>query len=231
MKQWLIVMGVLGLVLMAEGQEYGRGSLSGSGASAGLGRAPLPAATYDGFWDSGSWGVKPHLGWAYVSWDVGSASGSDWAVMPQLSIFYKPTDNLDVNLSAMYVTAEDRDDELGDNEAEMARLALGIRYWFDTGRRFTPYLGGGIGYYFVDGDTDRTRQDGIPVAAGDISVDNGPGCFLEGGVAFQIADNFYINTEVTYDFLLGSSDAEINGRNEDYGVSALSIGLGATWMF
>ncbi len=212
---------VLVAVLAAGAGEYGRGALGKGGRDAGLGRAPLPAATYEGFWGGGTWGVKPHLGWAFVDWDVGEASGSDWVVLPQLSIFYKTTDNLDVNLSAMYAAGEDRDDDLGDTEAEMARLALGIRYWFNTGKRFTPYLGAGVGYYLVDGD----------LAAADVSVDNGPGGFLEGGVAFQVADNFYLNTEVTYDFLLGSPDARLDGRNEDFGVSVLSIGLGAAWMF
>ena len=221
MKRLVAVAVVLMVAAGAGAGEYGRGSLTNGGDGAGLGRGPLPAATYDGFWGGGTWGLKPHLGWAFVDWDVGPASGSDWAVLPQISVFYKPTDNLDVNFSTMYVTGEDRDGDLGETEAEMARLALGIRYWFNTGKRFTPYLGVGVGYYLVDGD----------LAEEDVSVDDSPGGFLEGGVAFQVADNFYLNTEVTYDFLLGSPDAQINGRDEDFGISALSIGLGATWMF
>ena len=69
------------------------------------------------------------------------------------------------------------------------------------------------------------------VEANDISVDNAPGGFVEGGVAFQVADDFFINAEMSYDFLLGSADAEINGGGEDFDVSALMVGLGFTWMF
>ena len=101
-------------------------------------------------------GVKAGLGWAFLDWELGAAEGSDNQFVPQGSVFYKATDNLDFNLSAMFVSGEDEDDELGDTDADLARLALGVRYWFDTQSRFVPYLGAGIGYYIVDGSTDNT---------------------------------------------------------------------------
>jgi outer membrane protein len=227
-------MAVAGLVLMAGvlsagAAEYGRGSLSSGGD--GLGRNTLPSPSYDGFFGGGAWGVKASLGWSFVNWELGAAEGSDSTFAPQASVFYKATDNIDVNVSGMFVSGADTDDELGDTEADVARLALGVRYWFDTQTRITPYVGGGIGYYIVDGSTDNTRVKGAVVPASSISVDNSPGAFLEGGVAFQVSDNFFINTEVTYDFLLGSAGATINGEDEDFGVSALTIGLGVTLMF
>lgn len=175
--------------------------------------------------------MKAGLGLSFANWDIGSASGSDDAFVPLVSFFYKTTDHLDVNLSAMFLSAEGSDGELGDNEAEMTRLALGLRYWFNTRTRITPYAGAGLGYYLVDASTDRTRQNGSVVAAGAVSVDNAPGGFVEGGVAFLVADDFSINAEMSYDFLLGSADAEINGESEDFDVGALTVGLGFTWMF
>ena len=217
----------MGLVLTASAQ-YGRGSLEGD---EGLGRAPLSKPSDDTFFGGGTWGVKAGLGWASLDWELGAAEGSENQCVPQGSVFYKATDNLDFNLSAMFVSGEDEDDELGDTDADLARLALGVRYWFDTQSRFVPYLGAGIGYYIVDGSTDNTREDGVVVPASGISVDNCPGAFVEGGVAYQIADNFFVTAEATYDFLLGSADAKINGEDEDFKVSSLAIGLGVAFMF
>ena len=231
MKRLFGVAVLMAAVLAAAANEHGRESLPTAGTGAGLGRASLPAASSDNWWGGGVWGVKAGLGWALVDWDLGPASGSEGVFAPQITVFYKATDNLDVNLSAAFFSAQDEDAQLGDTEADMTRLALGIRYWFNTGTRITPYVGGGLGYYLLDGTTDNTRENGAVVAATSISMDDMPGAFLEGGVAFQVSDNVFINTEITYDFLLGSADAEINGDNEDFDISALAIGLGVTWMF
>lgn len=228
MKMGLTIAGFLAMMLGAGAQEHGRGSLA---PGAGLGRAGLPAPSYEVDFGSGTMGLKANLGWAFTDWDVGPASGSHGAFVPQASIFYKTTDHLDMNLSVMYVSAEDSDGELGDNEAEMARLALGLRYWFDMHSRFAPYLGGGVGYYIVDGSTENTRKSGQVVVVNNMSVDNAPGGFLEGGVAFQVVDYVFINADMTYDFLLGSADAEINGEDEDFGMRSLALNLGVTWMF
>ena len=218
----------LAVVMAAGAAEYGRGDLSDSGA---LGRAALPKASDDAFFGGGTWGVKAGIGWAMANWELGDAEGSDGVFAPHGSFFYKATDNVDFNVSALFLTAEDSDGDFGDNEADMVRLALGVRYWFDLGNRFVPYLGAGVGYYLVDGSTENVRENGVYVPAGDVSVDNAPGAFLEGGVAFQVSDNFFLNAEASYDFLLGSADAEINGEEEDFGVSAFVLGVGATLMF
>jgi len=64
-----------------------------------------------------------------------------------------------------------------------------------------------------------------------VSVKDAPGAFLEGGAAFQVSDTFFINADLTYDFLLGSADATINGDDENFDVKSLSFNLGVTWMF
>jgi len=231
MKHALIVAVLFAGLVSASAQEYGRGALSAeSGRNAGLGRAELPPARYDGFALGGTWGAKLNLGWANVNWDLGPADGSESLFAPQASLFYKATDNLDVNFSALFVSAEDRDNDLGTTEADMTRLALGVRYWIDTRNRVTPYFGGGLGYYLLDGKTDNTRENGVVVPA-TVSVEDAPGAFLEGGAAFQVGDAFFINADLTYDFLLGSADATINGADEDLDVKALSFNLGVTWMF
>jgi outer membrane protein W len=217
------------LVMSAGAQEYGRGSLSSERAGLGRGELPRPATPFP--FVSGMSGAKISLGWAQMDWDIGPAGGSDSFFAPQGSLFYMVTDHLDINLSGLFVTGKDDDRDLGETSADMARIAIGTRFWFDTNSRLIPFVGGGIGYYIVDGDTDRTREDGEVVRASGISVDDRPGAYVEGGLAFMVADNFFINADLSYDFLLGSADAKINGEKEDFDVSSLSVSLGVTWSF
>jgi outer membrane protein W len=230
MRRLLASVVLVASVLSAGAQEYGRGALNAGRDTSGLGRGPLPSAKYDGFASGGAWGLKLGLGWANVDWDLGPAGGSENLFVPQLSLSYKATDNLDVNFSTLFASAEDKDDQLGSTEADMTRLALGLRYWINTETRITPYVGGGLGYYLLDGKTDNTRENGTVVPA-TVSVKDAPGAFLEGGAAFQVSDTFFINADLTYDFLLGSADATINGDDEDFDVKSLSFNLGVTWMF
>jgi outer membrane protein W len=211
-------------------QELGRGELNAEHAPLGLGRAELPTGEYSGFLGGGDWGVKVGLGWAFVDWDLGPTDGSDSLFAPQVSLFYKTTDSLDVNFSLFSVAAEDDDLQLGSTEADMTRLALGLRYWLNTRTRITPYFGFGLGYYILDGATENMYQDGLVVPA-TVAVKEAPGAFFEGGVAFQISDRFFINVDLAYDFLLETADAEINEQDEDFDIRSLSVNLGATWVF
>ena len=201
------------------------------GRESGLGLAPLPAAGNDSGWGGDAWGVKAGLGWALMDWELGSVSGSESVPAPQVSLFYKTTDFLDVNVSAAYFSGQDEDGQTGETGADMTRLALGLRGWFNTKTRVTPYAGAGVGYYLLNGETDLTRTDEAVEPARDVSVDNWPGAYLEGGVAFQMADSFSLNVEITGDFSLGSADAEINGEKVHFSARALAFNLGAAWIF
>lgn len=205
--------------------------LTGAVSAQELGRAALPPAVQDGFALGGTWGVKASLGWANVAWDLGPADGSENLFAPQASLFYKVTDPLDVNLSCLLLSAEDDDLELGTTEADLTRLSLGARYWARTSTRLTPFFGAGLGYCFLDAATDRTREDGAVVGVTNMDVKDAPGFFLEAGLAFQAGDAFFITADLTYDRLLGSADAEINGRGEDFDIQAFALNLGVAWMF
>lgn len=229
---WMLAVVLVGMMQLAQGAELGREALAPASGPVGLGRGPLAPAQVETGTPGGTWGLKLGLGWAHVKWNVGSADGSESVFAPQGSLFYKATDNLDVNLSAMFLSAKDQDSVLGDTKAGMTRLALGARYWFQNSSRVTPYLGGGIGYYLLSGGADKTRDaTGAAIPANVGSMKDTPGAFLEGGLAFHITDNFYLNADLTYDFLLGSSDVKINGNNESFDVKSFSVNLGVMWTF
>lgn len=234
MKRVLLVVLVgIGLSLPAAGQEYGRGSLgSATGSSgSGLGRAALPASTHEAGFLGGTVGLKLAVGWAKADWSVGPIDGSDSLLVPSGSIFYRPIDNLDVNISALFLRAEDKAGD-GKTKADMTRLALGVRFWPLGDSRVTPYVGAGIGYYFLGGKMENAYCPCLnqPVS-GKLDVDNVPGAYLEGGVAWQITDNFFINTDLAYDLLFSSPTASIGAQEGDFDVKALSVNLGITFMF
>lgn len=233
MRRSLIVALLIAVVVSTHAQELGRGSLTVEGGRrAGLGRAALPPAQSNGFRFGGTHGFELGLGLASVDWDIGPASGSQAVFAPQATWFYKTTDNVDLNISALFVSAEDEDEPFGDNEADLTRIGVGVRYWIDRGSRLVPYVGIGLGYYLTDCSTVRTLDSQGQIVDADVGdVDDVPGVFLEGGAAYEIADNFYITGEIAYDLLLGDAEVSINGSDEDFDISALSLNLGVAWMF
>ena len=196
-----------------------------------MGRAELPASTLGSGFLGGTWGLKLAAGWSKVNWSVGPIDGSDSLFVPSGSLFYRPIDNLDINLSALFLHAKD---DVGDGtiKADMTRVALGVRFWPLGDSRVTPYVGAGIGYYFLGGKMDNAYCNcNKEIVTGKLDVDDVPGAYLEGGVAWQITDNFFVNTDLAYDLLLSSPTASIGPEEGDFDIKALSVNLGITFMF
>ncbi len=225
---WLAGILGIGISWMAMGQEMGRGSLNSEAAApnSGTGRGTLVSSSQGSDFLGGTWGLKLGVGWAKAKWSVGQIDGSEIAFVPSGSIFYKPTDNLDINLSAMYVNAEDKVDYVDDvkTKADMTRIACGIRYWPLNNFRILPYVGCGIGYYLLDGKIDVNGSSGSVK----LDVDNAPGAYFESGVAWKLADNICINTELSYDFLLSSPSVSLaeDEVEEDFKINTLGVTLG-----
>ncbi|MDZ4198653.1 MAG: outer membrane beta-barrel protein [Kiritimatiellia bacterium] len=231
MKKWNFMWAVFGIAGVLRAQDYNRIS-SGGSIWDGTGRrgyaqtaGPTRAA------EAGTWGLKVGLGWAVVDWDIGPAGGAESGFSPQASLFYKATRSLDVHFSALQVSGKDQDAEMGNTEAEWTRLALGVRYGVKTQTRVTPYFGGGLGYALLDGKLENTRENGRRVPVSSLSVENVPSAFLEAGLALRLDEEFQFVAEFTYDFLLGSAEAKINGRKEDFSITSRSLNLGLIWSF
>lgn len=225
----LVSISVAGLV---HAEEYGRGSLGTAARSnePGLGRVVLPPPTHPVGIPGGTWGLKLGAGWSQVDWSLGPLDGAAKSLAPTASLFYKTTDSLDVNFSCLFLDAEDETGD-GTTKLQMTRLAVGVRYWPIGDSRITPYLGCGIGYYLLGGDMENIYCPcSGQTASGDLDVDDVPGAYLQGGVAWQLSDNLFLNTEIAYDLLLTSPSVSISGETADLTLGAFSIGLSLTVM-
>lgn len=196
-----------------------------------MGRAELPASTLGSSFLGGTWGLKLAVGWAKAKWSVGPIDGSDTLFVPSGSIFYRATDNLDINVSALFLHAEDKVGN-GKTKAEMTRITLGTRFWPIGECRVTPYVGGGIGYYLLGGKMNNAYCScNKQIVTGTLDVDDALGAYLEGGVAWQITDNFFINADLSYDLLLSSPTASIGSEKADFDIDLLALNLGVTFMY
>lgn len=225
MKKILVMAVLLTLVSLTFAQE----NISTQG-EAGLGRAPLPEAYYDTSSAAGTYGLKVNLGWANVDWSIGDINGSDQLFAPQLSLFYKVTKNLDINISTFFLSADDTNGELGATTADISRFSLGARYWVETKKQIMPYFGAGLGYYMLDMNVENVYENGAVVPAS-VSVSDSPGAYFEGGLAFLISESFLIDFDFTYDLLLGSSKGTINDVDSSIDMTSLSFNMGMTLMF
>ncbi|HEX4965590.1 MAG TPA: outer membrane beta-barrel protein [Thermoanaerobaculia bacterium] len=89
-----------------------------------------------------------------------------------------------IELRASYfndVTSNNPLPHAGDFKVHVTPLEAGLVFKFAPGERFTPYLGGGGGYYLLD--TNRGNIDNetgwYAVAGADIKTDHGAGIMLE----------------------------------------------------
>jgi hypothetical protein len=234
MKQALLAVSIcVGMSFSAVAQEYGRGSLdSGAdGKDSGLGHSALPKSSYGGAFLSGAWGLKLGIGWANVDWSFGDLDGSETTFYPSGSVFYRANDYVDINLSGLFLSVEE---DVGDITAdgELTRVAVGARCWPVRHSRIAPYLGVGVGYYMTDVDLSGANRPGdSQPSSATMDIDDVPGACIEGGVAWQITDNFFINTDLTYDLLLSSPSASVGNVEDDFDVDVLAVNVGATWMF
>lgn len=222
MKRCAVLLSMIVVASVAYGQELGRGGLEKGSKQEGLGRAALPAGTYEGAGINGDWGARASLGWGFMDWSVGKLEGSESMLIPQASVFFKVAESFDLNASVMYASGSGKNEESGATSASMIRLAVGAEYWVPTGARITPFVGAGVGYYIVDGDA---------AAATVTDVKSRPGAFVEGGAAFAVTDTLHLGASVTYDFLIGSAEATINGASDTLDVKVLSINIGVIAAF
>jgi len=114
----------------------------------------------------------------------------------------------------------DTSPERRDFEIKALPLEAGLNFKFAQSDRFTPYVGGGIGYYLLDtnrGDIDD-ETGWYAVVGADIKGASGLGFMVEG---------IYRGMEAT---VRGDDPADITGKvNVDFGGLGVNAGLVWSW--
>jgi len=109
-------------------------------------------------------------------------------------------------------------------ELQQFPVILTIRYHlpFHSGR-ISPYLGGGVGYYFNSFDTSRV----VSLAGGEIDTDDSAAFHLGAGIKYHVADDVALCLDVKHvwneaDGTLGTVGAAVN---DDLDLNTTLLGL------
>ena len=139
-------------------------------------------------------------------------------------------------LSADYV---ETDVELGvlglsGNVGQLSQIPVLLtgRMHFSTNPKMSPYLGGGVGYYFNDFDSERVITEFLYGPRADIDVDDSIGYHVGGGFELFVSDNAAVNLDLKY--VWNQVDADINLSDfgdEEFDVNAFFAGLGVKYYF
>ncbi len=222
----LVMLVVMGGVLVSNAQE--------AGIVSGVRRDRLPEPVLSGYTGQGTLGVRAGVGWGRLAWDIGPADGSANVAIPEATCFYMFSDNADVHLSVAGCSGDDQDNVLGGTEATAVGVSVGSRYLIRQAgfQQCVPYVGGDISYFVLDADLDNTLDAAqAPVPVGSVDVDNWIGIGIEAGMALLLADEFYLNLDVSYRTPLGDADAEIDGSSADFSMNIIAVSLGLTLAF
>jgi outer membrane protein len=140
----------------------------------------------------------------------------------ELSVDYTEAD---VELSALGLS--------GDAGAlEQVPVLLTLRMHFSTNPRVSPYIGGGVGWYFNSFDTNRPVAEFIYGPGADIDVDDTYGFHVNAGIEVFLNNNLAINFDIKH--IWSDVEAEVNVpgfTDEEFDLNALVAGVGLKYYF
>ena len=167
----------------------------------------------------------------YYEFGVKIEEEPDDAVMYGINCTYFLHEYFSLELSADYVETDVELSVLGlsGNVGQLTQVPVLLtgRIHFSTSSKVSPYLGGGVGYYFNDFDSERVITEFLYGPGADIDVDESIGYHVAGGVEVFVSDNAAINLDLRY--VWNEIDAEINLSgfgDEELDVDAFIAGLG-----
>lgn len=148
--------------------------------------------------------------------DVGSA------VVPELDITYFFTKNIaaELILATTQHKVDLRDSTAGDLDLGRVQLLpphLNLQYHFRPDKKFSPYLGAGIGYVFFFDEKDGSSINSI-------NYKNSVSWSLQAGMDYKLNDRWSLNVDLKKVFV--DTELHINGG----GVTASDVDLDP-WVF
>jgi outer membrane protein len=140
----------------------------------------------------------------------------------ELSVDYTEAD---VELSALGLSGDA-------GEITQVPVLLTLRMHFSTNPKVSPYIGGGVGYYFNSFDTNRTVAEFIYGPGADIEVDDSFGYHVSGGIEYFVTDNAAINVDVKYIWQEVEAGVNVPGfTDEEFDIDTFVAGAGFKYYF
>ncbi|MDF1687936.1 MAG: outer membrane protein [Parvibaculaceae bacterium] len=156
---------------------------------------------------------------------LGGSVDIDTTVIPEIDITYFFSENwaaeLVLGTSNHEVTATPSNTDLGD--VWLLPPTLTLQYHFSPKAQFRPYIGAGVNYTMFYGEDSG--------AAASIDYDNAFGVALQGGMDYDLGDNWVFNVDVKKIWL--STDVSINGGaiTADVDIDPWFFGTGIGYRF
>lgn len=153
--------------------------------------------------------------------DVGNA------VTPEVDVTYFFTDNIAAELIAATAQHEVRAGTNDLGEAWILPPTLTLQYHFTPEKKFSPYVGAGVNYSLLYGESDGAGFTGL-------DVKGGFGYALQAGFDYWINENWGINLDAKYINLEVDVDVNLNGAAlsaNDVNLDPWIFGVGVSYRF
>jgi outer membrane protein len=168
---------------------------------------------------------------SYVVYGIEVDEDPDDAFMYGLNLTYYLHRYFSLELSGDYVKTDVQLNALGltgdAGELTQVPVLLTGRIHFSTNPKASLYLGGGVGYYFNDFDSERVMTEFIYGAGAEIDVDDSVGYHVAGGAEYFLSDNFAVNLDFKYMWNEIEAGVNVPGfTDETFDANAFVAGLG-----
>lgn len=161
--------------------------------------------------------IAPEIGFSYhnITSEYGGTSGTGWALAWGVEGGYGLTEQLDVILRVNYASLDSvkyNDAKIQNNTGTLEEsfrdilLGLGVKYHFDAGSEWVPYIGGGLDMHYLS-FTDRNllNDAGFRLQRAANKDEFTFGFNIGGGILYRINESFSIGLDPKFAYVFGSN--------------------------
>ncbi len=161
--------------------------------------------------------IAPEVGFSYhnVTSEYGGLSGTGWALSWGAEGGYGLTEQLDIILRANYASIDSikyknakilNDTGTLEETFRDILLGLGVKYYFDSGSEWVPYIGGGLDMHYLS-FTDRNllNDAGYRLQRAANKDEFTFGFNIGGGILYRINESFSIGLDPKFAYVFGSN--------------------------
>lgn len=177
----------------------------------------LISLTKNSYAGEGLFKIAPEIGFSYhnITSEYGGSSGTGWALSWGVEGGYGLTEQLDVVLRVNYASLDSvkyknarvtGDTGTLEESFRDIILGLGVKYHFDSGSEWVPYLGGGLDIHWLS-FTDRNllNDAGYRLQRAANKDEFTFGFNIGGGILYRINESFSIGLDPRFDYVFGSN--------------------------